>query len=86
MIAFVLSVSFFSASEISIKRVSSRISQAIGVAPVAETEVATADEEVVEDVKPVEEAEAATETEVKAEETTEEPKAEDSAKEEKKEE
>ena len=56
------------------------------VAPVAETEVATAEAEVVEDVKPVEEAEAATETEVKAEETTEEPKAEDSAKEEKKEE
>ncbi len=61
------------------------------VAAPAATETAVADEvEVVEDVKPVEEveeAETATETEVKAEDTTEEPKAEeDSAEDKKKEE
>ncbi|NQU51340.1 MAG: 50S ribosomal protein L17 [Bacteroidetes bacterium] len=48
----------------------------------ADAPVAT---EVVEDVKPVEEAEAAPETEVKAEDATEEPKAEDSAEEKKEE-
>jgi large subunit ribosomal protein L17 len=55
-----------------------------GGAKKAETAAPVATE-VVEDVQPVEEAEAAPETEVKAEDTTEEPKAEDSAEEKKEE-
>jgi large subunit ribosomal protein L17 len=51
-------------------------------APVAEVAAPVAETKVVEETK-VEEATAATETEVKAEETTEEPKAEDSAEEKK---
>ncbi len=51
-------------------------------APVAEVAAPVAEAKVVEETK-VEEATAATETEVKAEETTEEPKAEDSAEEKK---
>jgi large subunit ribosomal protein L17 len=55
-----------------------------GGAKKAETAAPVATE-VVEDVQPVEEAEAAPETEVKAEDATEEPKAEDSAEEKKEE-
>jgi len=62
------------------RRGGSKKAETTAAAP-AEKPVAEKEPKVVEDVEPVEETEAATETEVKAEETTEEPKAEDTAEE-----